>query len=99
MSPSVERLLGYSVDEFLEFTFGRRGAVEAPSSRLLEQLGRQLCTAFYAGDESARAQTHEVQAIRKDGSIVPTEIAITLITDARGRSCRSKAPPGTSPIG
>ena len=83
VSPSVGRLLGYSVDEFLELAVAD---VVPPGthSELLEQLRRTLM-AFYAGDESTRVQTHEVLQMRKDGSIVPTEIAITLITDNQGR--------------
>jgi two-component system, cell cycle sensor histidine kinase and response regulator CckA len=83
VSPSVERLLGYSADEFLQFTLED---VVPPDTQaqLLEQLERTVA-AFYAGDESARLQTREVPQIRKDGSIVPTEIAVTLISDDQGR--------------
>jgi light-regulated signal transduction histidine kinase (bacteriophytochrome) len=39
---------------------------------------------FTAGDQSARVLASEVMQVRKDGSVVPTEVVTTLVTDATG---------------
>jgi PAS domain S-box-containing protein len=40
--------------------------------------------AFMRGDESARIWTNQVDQIHKDGSIIPTEVVTTLLTDSSG---------------
>jgi len=83
VSPSVERLRGFAVDEVLAQSM--REALTDESYSLIErQLPRRLA-AFASGDESARIQTHEVDQIRRDGGVVPTEVVTTLIVDDDGR--------------
>lgn len=83
VSPSIERLRGYTVAE----TLGRSLAdVLTPESMALvaEQLPRALAE-FAEKGEAAQTRTIEVDQVRKDGSIVPTEVATTFVTDATGR--------------
>jgi len=82
VSPSVQQLLGYSPEEVL----GKDMAValtpesqEYATSRLTEVLAR-----FANGDESVRTQVHQIDQLRKDGSIVRTEVAITLLQNQQG---------------
>ena len=83
VSPSVTRLRGFSVEEVLS-----QGMSEAltPESyqRVAEALPGRLA-AMEAGDEAARVQIHEMDQVRKDGSVVPTEVVTTLIMDAGRR--------------
>jgi hypothetical protein len=41
--------------------------------------------AIMTGDESARVTTHEIDQIHKDGSIIPTEVVTTLLTEDNGK--------------
>jgi PAS domain S-box-containing protein len=82
VSPSVQQLLGYSPEEVL----GKDMAValtpesqEYATGRLTEVLAR-----FANGDESVRTQVHQIDQLRKDGSIVRTEVAITLLQNQQG---------------
>ncbi|HVN47256.1 MAG TPA: PAS domain S-box protein, partial [Bacteroidota bacterium] len=80
VSPSVERLRGYTVEEVM------RQPVElalTPESyhRIAELLPLRL-KAFLAGDERARINITEIEQPCKDGSIVPTEVVTTLLTNA-----------------
>lgn len=83
ISPSVERLLGYTPEEAL-----RRSISESLSPESLrmvtEQLPRRLAR-FATQDESARRQMAELDQTRKDGTTVPTEVMTTFVTDAGGR--------------
>ncbi|MBP7676552.1 MAG: PAS domain S-box protein [Thermoanaerobaculia bacterium] len=83
VSPSIERLRGYTVAE----TLGQSLAdVLTPESMALvaEQLLRALAE-FAEKGEAAQPRTIELEQVRKDGSIVPTEVATTFVTDATGR--------------
>jgi PAS domain S-box-containing protein len=82
VSPSVERLRGFTVSEVMTQSMGE---VMTPAS--LERVQRRLpatVAAFLAGDESARINVDEVDQPRKDGSVVATEVTTTLLTDADG---------------
>jgi PAS domain S-box-containing protein len=83
VSPSVQKLRGFTADEVL----GQRieDALTAESSQLLKNDLALRLAAFSRGDESTRTQTHEIEQLRKDGTLVPTEVATTLITDNQGR--------------
>ncbi len=82
VSPSVERLRGYSVQEVLSqsldevMTPESLGSGRRPVSRAI--------AAFQSGDESARINVDEVDQPRKDGTIVATEVTTTFLTDADG---------------
>ncbi len=76
-SPSVERMLGYSPEEILGQEMGFTLTAES-----LQSAGSRFAAvqeAFAAGDESVRTQVQQLDQVRKDGSIVRTEVATTLL--------------------
>jgi two-component system cell cycle sensor histidine kinase/response regulator CckA len=79
VSPSVERLRGYSVEE-VEGQSMAEALVPEDYQRVMEQLPVRI-QAYLAGDESALTGTYEVSQTRKDGSVLLTEVATTLIAD------------------
>ncbi|MBL8056954.1 MAG: PAS domain S-box protein, partial [Anaerolineales bacterium] len=82
VSPSVERLRGYTVAEVLAQTIDQ---VMTPASLAMIQAelpGR--LAAFLAGDPAVVTQTHEVEQIRRDGSLVWTEVVTTLLRQPGG---------------
>jgi PAS domain S-box-containing protein len=82
VSPSIERLRGYTVQETMEQTMA-----EAVTPQSLQTIAAQLpgrLEAFARGDRSALIRTDDVDQPRKDGSIVHTEATTTLLTDADG---------------
>jgi PAS domain S-box-containing protein len=83
VSPSVERLRGFTVEEVMRQTFEE---VLTPESHriVMDGMPRRLA-AFAAGEESAQSMTQEVLQVCKDGTSVPTEVVTTLIADAQGR--------------
>jgi len=83
VSPSVERLRGFAVEEVLSQSMSE--ALTDESYSLIERQFPRRLAAFASGDESARIQTHEVDQIRRDGGVVPTEVVTTLIVDDDGR--------------
>jgi two-component system, cell cycle sensor histidine kinase and response regulator CckA len=83
VSPSVERLLGYNVEEALRLTM--KELLTPESYRILEDSLPKRLAALAAGDESARTQTYEMDHPRKDGSIVTAETVATLIADEQNR--------------
>ncbi len=83
VSPSVEKLRGYPVDEVLQQNMKQTMTEESfalVSETLLDRL-----EAFQAGDRSVGTQSHEIIQLCKDGSTVATEVVTTLISDAAGR--------------
>jgi two-component system, cell cycle sensor histidine kinase and response regulator CckA len=82
VSPSVERLRGFTVEEVLGQTM--EDALTPDSYRTVAEHLPARLESFAAGDESARIQTHEVAQTRRDGTVVPTEVVTTLITDPEG---------------
>jgi PAS domain S-box-containing protein len=83
VSPSVERLRGYLPEEVLLQTLE---GVLTPASwcRISMSLSTRLA-AFAAGDDTVKVQIEEVDQVRRDGSIVPTEAVTTLMADADRR--------------
>ena len=82
VSPSVERLRGFTVEEVLDQSLAQ--AMTPESFRVVVGGLPGRLEAFASGDESARTQTHTIDQTRKDGSIVPTEVVTTLVTDGEG---------------
>jgi PAS domain S-box-containing protein len=79
VSPSVEKLRGFTVKEALSQSMQ---AVLTPASyRIITESLPKRVTSFEAGDDSERTRTDEVGLIRKDGSIVITETVTTLICE------------------
>ena len=83
VSPSVEKLRGYTAAEVIGSSI--QEALTREHYNELSRLLPELIAAFEAGDESLRVQVNEVDQPRKDGSVVPTEVVITLLTDERGK--------------
>ena len=83
VSPSVQRLRGYTADEVLAQPV--MDALTPESQQRITSHLRTFITAVEAGDESARSMTTEVAQPCKDGTIIQTEVVTTFLTDARGR--------------
>jgi PAS domain S-box-containing protein len=83
VSPSVERLRGFKVEEVMQQSMEE---VLSPESYTLvaDYLPKRVA-AYKAGDESARSLSYEVFQLRKDGSLVPTEVVTTIIADDQRR--------------
>jgi len=83
VSPSVTRLHGFTVDEVMRQAM--TDALPPESLRILmTEMPRRL-RAVEAGDEEARVQSYEMTHYRKDGTLVPTEVMTTIVTDAQGK--------------
>lgn len=83
VSPSVERLRGFTPEEVMAQPFAK--ALTADSLRLVMENMAHRIKKVESGDESARIQTHEVEQPCKDGSVVSTEVVTTFLTDSEGR--------------
>ncbi len=83
VSPSVERLRGYTAEEVLAQPMEAALTPES-SRRVAELLPRQL-KSLAASEESYRTQVTELDQPRKDGSIVQTEVVTTILSDANGK--------------
>jgi PAS domain S-box-containing protein len=80
VSPSVERLRGYTPDEVLSQSLDEVAAPASLAGPIRELPGR--LQAFLEGDPSATIQTHEVEQLCKDGSTVWTETVTTLLKNS-----------------
>jgi two-component system, cell cycle sensor histidine kinase and response regulator CckA len=83
VSPSVERLRGFSAEEVLAQPFG--ASLTPDSLRRVDAYLAAALAAFAAGDQSARTGTVEADMPTKNGGTVRTEIVATALTDASGR--------------
>ncbi|MBE0668990.1 MAG: PAS domain S-box protein, partial [Anaerolineales bacterium] len=82
VSPSMEKLLGYSQEEIMAKS---PEELTAPESRdvLTIKLPSRVAN-FLAGDPSAVTKIDELLQFRKDGSLIWTEIVSTLVQDKDG---------------
>ena len=83
ISPSVQQLRGYTVEEAMAQSLEQMLTEE--SLALVNRMIETRLKAFQAGDHAVLTQVHEVQVIRKEDSPVWTEMATTLLVDERGR--------------
>ena len=83
VSPSVQHLLGYSVEEALQNPLHR--VLTAESLAKVQQLLPLHVEEAARGDESRRVATLELDQVHKDGSVIPTEVAVTLLEDEEGQ--------------
>jgi PAS domain S-box-containing protein len=83
VSPSVKKLRGYTPEEVSQMDFNE--SVTTESLAFIKDKLPVRISEFENGNESARILTTEVDQKCKDGSIVPTEVVTTLITDDRGK--------------
>lgn len=81
ISPSVEKLRGYTVEEALQQDM-RKAMTPESFNKLSRQLPKRFA-AFATGD--AATWIEEVALIHKDGGTVITESAVSLIGDGQGR--------------
>ena len=84
VSPSVFRLRGWTADEVMGQTMRQQYATPVAAERVAQLLWDSL-RAFAAGDAAARSRVVEVDQSHKNGSLVPTEVVTTLLTDGRGQ--------------
>jgi len=84
MSPSITRLLGYSVQE----------AMARPMQEIFTPVSFKLVTGLLKEElgienrdqkDLARSRTLELELIRKDGSLVPVEVKYTFLRDVQAR--------------
>lgn len=83
ISPAVEQLLGYGVDEFRRQLSGAASA-NAPLARLCGGLPARLAR-FAAGDLSRLRLVRQYDQPRRDGQLVPIEVISSLLLDPAGR--------------
>ena len=79
ISPSVTRLLGYTVEECYGLTLAQ--IVTPESHAYIQKILPETIAAIRNGDESARIQTHHVDQVRKDGTVISVEIVATLLKE------------------
>ena len=84
VSPSVERLTGFTPDELI----GRDLAVMLPpDARERAQLSTDYHrTASEGGDADAGYYMLETEFLRKDGGSVPVELSVRVLTDEQGKA-------------
>lgn len=82
VSPSIERLRGYTTEEVLGQTMEQ--TVTPASYALIQRVMPERMEAFHEGDESAVTQMHEIEQPHKDGHTVWTEVLTTLIKKPSG---------------
>lgn len=82
VSPSVVKLRGYTPDEVLQQSLEQ---VLTPSSaaRIQDRLSDRIAR-FAAGDAAAVSSLDELEQLRKDGSVVWTEVVSTLVRNPDG---------------
>ncbi len=84
ISPSVERLRGWTVEEIMAQPLA--AALTPESQARVEAALSDSLTRLAAGDASRRVTVMEVDQPCKDGGIVPTEVVTTVLLDADGRA-------------
>ena len=86
VSPSIERLLGYTPEEAMA-----KGLWDTLTPDAREYAVRHLpemLAAYEGGDDSMRTETHQLDQFRKDGSVVRTEMVTTLLAGEGAMSPR-----------
>jgi PAS domain S-box-containing protein len=83
VSPSVERLRGYTVQEVLEQSIEEVMTVES-FSRISEVLPKRI-KEFLIGDTTNQGFYYRIDQPHKNGSIIPTEVLTTFIADKNNK--------------
>lgn len=83
VSPSVERLRGYTMEEVLSQSVSE--TMPRDSYQMVERELPQRISAFLSGDPQATTQVHEVEQVRRDGSTVWTEVVTTILRTEKGK--------------
>lgn len=82
VSPSVEKLRGYTPEEVMQQSLNE--ALTPESMKFIVENLPVRIQEVSRGNTSLRIMTNEVYQPHKDGSIVPTEVVTTMITDENG---------------
>jgi diguanylate cyclase (GGDEF)-like protein/PAS domain S-box-containing protein len=82
MSPSVEKMLGYSVDEVVSQPFGQTMTPKSQSD--LQNWIAERSKLFLSGEGKGRVYTDEVEQVCRDGSTVWTEVKSHYSRNAAG---------------
>jgi len=84
ISPSCEKVLGYSVEEAMELTFDQ---ITTPEyiSKVSQIFDEELELEGKPGVDPSRMRVLEVQEIRKDGSLIWTQSQTSFIRDEKGK--------------
>ena len=83
VSPSVEKLRGYTVEETLQQTMQQTVAAES-WAKINEDIPARVA-AFMSGDMAALTKSREIIVTCKGGGTVSAEVVTTLIVDAEGK--------------
>jgi PAS domain S-box-containing protein len=83
VSPSVFRLRGLTPSEALAQPL--EAAITAESMQRIARGLPEHLARFNPGDPSTAIKTDEIEQVCKDGTIVATEVVMTLIADAQGK--------------
>ena len=83
VSPSIITLRGFSPEEALQQRL--LDALTPESAEKARKLVSQRIEALKKGDMSAKFGIDEFEQVRKDGSIILTEVMTTFVTDERGQ--------------
>ena len=83
VSPSVEKLRGYTVEETLQQTMQQTVAAES-WAKISEDIPARVA-AFMSGDMAALTKSREIIVTCKGGGTVSAEVVTTLIVDAEGK--------------
>jgi len=84
ISPSITRLLGYSVEEAMAKTITE---IFTPASYevALSVMAEELAIEDMEQKDLSRSRTLELETVRKDGSVIPVEVKCSFLRDADGR--------------
>jgi PAS domain S-box-containing protein len=82
VSPSVERLRGYTPEEVLNQSI--EAAMTPASYAMVQRELPERLAAFKAGDPEAVTRIRQIEQTRKDGSTVWTEVSTTLVKTPSG---------------
>ncbi len=83
MSPSVQRLRGYTAEEVMARPF--EDALAPESAERVEGILQEVLERWNRGEHSDVAHVVEVEQPHKDGRIIQTEVVATVHGDAEGR--------------
>ena len=81
LSPSVEKLLGYSAAELMPLTLA---ATLTPASAVIAEAGLRGLIGAIRGEQAAPVFRHELEYARKDGATVWTEATVSGMRDGAG---------------
>ncbi len=82
-SPSVERILGFPLEEYNKLTAEQRYTPET-LQRIQLILREELKKEHAPAGDIGRTRTIEIRQYKNDGSVVPMEISISLLRDETG---------------